>query len=84
MIEIGINKITKDYGFGPILDDISFEVKTNERIALIGDNGSGKTTLLNIISGIEKENSGTISIRKNAKVGYLPQLIKNKEENITV
>lgn len=84
MIEIGINKITKDYGFGPILNDISFEVKTNERIALIGDNGSGKTTLLNIISGLEKENSGTISIRKNAKVGYLPQLIKNKEENITV
>ena len=44
------------------LDDISFEVKTNERIALIGDNGSGKTTLLNIISGIEKENSGTIRL----------------------
>lgn len=84
MIEIGINKITKDFGFGPVLNDISFEVKTKERIALIGDNGSGKTTLLNIISGIEKATSGTISIRKNAKVGYLPQLIKNKAEKTTV
>ena len=36
MIEIGINKVTKNYGFGPVLKDISFEVKTNERIALIG------------------------------------------------
>lgn len=84
MIEIGINKITKDYGFGPILNDISFEVKTNERIALIGDNGSGKTTLLNIISKDINPNSGTISIRKNAKVGYLKQLIENKDENTTV
>ena len=65
MIEIGINKITKDYGFGPILNDINFEVKTNERIALVGENGSGKSSLLNIIAGTIKPDSGTISIRNN-------------------
>lgn len=84
MIEIGINKITKNYGFGPILNDISFEVKTNERIALVGENGSGKSSLLNIIAGTIKPDSGTISIRKNAKVAYLKQLIENRSDNITV
>ena len=84
MIEIGINKITKDYGFGPILNDISFEVKTNERIALVGENGSGKSSLLNIIAGTIKPDSGTISIRKNAKIAYLKQLIENRNNNITV
>lgn len=84
MIEIGINKITKDYGFGPILNDISFEVKTNERIALVGENGSGKSSLLNIIAGTIKPDSGTISIKKNAKIAYLKQLIENRNNNITV
>ena len=84
MIEIGINKITKDYGFGPILNDINFEVKTNERIALVGENGSGKSSLLNIIAGTIKPDSGTISIRKNAKIAYLKQLIENRNDNITV
>ena len=84
MIEIGINKITKDYGFGPILNDINFEVKTNERIALVGENGSGKSGLLNIIAGTIKPDSGTISIRKNAKIAYLKQLIENRNDNITV
>lgn len=84
MIEIGINKITKDYGFGPILNDINFEVKTNERIALVGENGSGKSSLLNIIAGTIKPDSGTISIRKNAKIAYLKQLIEDRNDNITV
>ena len=84
MIEIGINKVTKNYGFGPVLKNISFEVKTNERIALIGANGSGKTSLLNIVAGTIKSDTGTVSIRKNARLGYLKQNADNKEENITV
>lgn len=43
MIKIGINKINKNYGFKNMLKDISFEIKTNERVSLIGPNGSGKT-----------------------------------------
>ncbi len=73
MIEIGLNKVNKNYGFKTILKDISFEVKTKERVSLIGSNGSGKTTILKIISGIENVNSGLVSIRKGSKVGYLSQ-----------
>lgn len=83
MIEIGIQKITKSYGFKNILNDISFELKTNEIIGLVGDNGCGKTTLLNIIAGKESVDSGSVSLRKNSKIGYLEQ-IPNLTTNQTV
>lgn len=82
MIEININKINKNYGFEKILDNFSLELKTNEKIALIGPNGSGKTTLLKMIIGSETPDSGTINIRKGAKVGYLCQIPSKEETNI--
>lgn len=63
MIEIGINKVNKNYGFKNMLKDISFEIKTNERVSLIGPNGSDKTTILKIISSIE--NNKLISYNGN-------------------
>ena len=55
MIEIEFNNVKKNYGLKNVLNGVSFEVKTGEKIALIGDNGSGKSTILNIISGEEKQ-----------------------------
>ena len=63
MIEIELNNIKKNYGLKNVLDGVSFEIKTGERIALIGDNGSGKSTILKIISGEEKADSGKVNIR---------------------
>ena len=57
MIEIEFNNVKKNYGLKNVLNGASFEVKTGERIALIGDNGSGKSTILKIISGEEKQDS---------------------------
>ena len=84
MIEININKIKKNYGFKNILDDISFEVKTNEVISLIGENGCGKSTILKLINKEENPNEGTISIRKGATIGYLPQIPNIENENKSV
>ena len=42
MIELGINKVSKQFGNKKVLKDISFEIKTNEKVALIGQNGCGK------------------------------------------
>ena len=53
MIECNINGITKYFGADLIFEDISFDIKTNERIGLIGPNGSGKTTIMKIIKGEE-------------------------------
>ena len=82
MIEININKVTKSYGFDVVLDKIDLEVKTGDKIALVGENGSGKSTFLKLIEGSEKCTEGTISIRKESKVGYLKQEFINSNDTI--
>ena len=82
MIEIELNNIKKNYGLKNVLDGVSFEIKTGERIALIGDNGSGKSTILKIISGEEKADSGKVNIRKEAEIGYLKQVYPNENDSI--
>ncbi len=73
MIEISLNNINKNYGSKNILSNLNLEVKTNDKVSLIGENGCGKTTILNIINKIENIDSGTIAIRKDSKIGYLSQ-----------
>ena len=55
--EIELNNVKKNFGLKNILDGVNFDIKTGERISLIGENGSGKSTILKIISGIEKQDS---------------------------
>ena len=74
MIDISINKVCKSYGFGNILDNISFDINTGEIVSIVGDNGSGKSTLLKLIAKEENPSSGIVSIRKGASIGYLSQI----------
>ena len=84
MIGIELNKIKKNYGLKNILDGFSLELKTGERVALIGRNGSGKSTILKIIAKQESVDSGTINIRSGAKIGILNQIYENEKEDISV
>ena len=43
-----------------VLKNINFEIKKNERVAIIGESGSGKTSLLMLMSGLEKPTTGSI------------------------
>lgn len=56
-----------------ILDDVNFDVRQGDFVAITGPNGGGKTTLLRIILGLLKPTSGTVSVSPEARVGYLPQ-----------
>ncbi len=76
MIEIALKDLKKDYGADTVLKNIRFEVKTGERVGLIGDNGCGKTTIFKVICGIENYTSGMVTIRKESVVGYLNQIPK--------
>ena len=80
MIDISLYKVNKNFGFSSIFDNMSFDIKQGEKIALVGDNGCGKTTLLNVIAGYDNVNSGVVSIRKNLKIGYLKQILKEDSD----
>jgi ATPase subunit of ABC transporter with duplicated ATPase domains len=74
MIELNVNGLVKYYGANKLFENISFQIKTGERIGLIGQNGSGKTTLLKILMGLEEYQEGVIGLRKDIKIGYLNQI----------
>ncbi|HAC1029885.1 TPA_asm: ATP-binding cassette domain-containing protein [Listeria monocytogenes] len=73
MILLQVQQISKFFGAEVILDNIKLEVKTGDRIALIGRNGAGKSTLLKIIAGKMSYDGGTISKPKSVEIGYLAQ-----------
>lgn len=73
MIILDVNNLSKDFGYGQLFKDVSFSLNEGESISIVGPNGCGKSTLLKMIVGIEKIDSGTVSIKKNAKVAYLDQ-----------
>jgi putative ABC transport system ATP-binding protein len=54
--------VTKNYGPRRVLDAVSFSVAAGERVALTGPSGSGKTTLLNCLGGVDRPDSGTITL----------------------
>ena len=84
MIELNLNKIVKNYGFKNVLNEFDLELKTGERVALIGPNGSGKTTIFKMIIGEEMPNSGNIAIRNGATLGMLSQMPQNYKNEVTV
>ncbi len=63
---VAIKDLVKSYRRGgqtvPVLQDITFDICEGEFLALMGPSGSGKSTLLNIIAGIDKADSGTVTI----------------------
>jgi ATP-binding cassette subfamily F protein uup len=66
------SNITKFHADSCILDDISFNIENNDKIAILGVNGTGKTTLLNIIAK-NSTYDGKIIYKKNIKISYLSQ-----------
>ncbi|HYK77644.1 MAG TPA: ABC-F family ATP-binding cassette domain-containing protein, partial [Daejeonella sp.] len=70
---IAINNLTFEIGARALYDEANWHIKPGEKIGLIGANGTGKTTLLKIIVGDYTPTSGTISMAKDLKMGYLNQ-----------
>ncbi|MDZ5470490.1 ABC-F type ribosomal protection protein [Bacillus sp. 31A1R] len=76
MTFIRVKGINKSFAEKQILNDISFDIKANDRIGLVGYNGCGKTTLANILFGKIKQDTGTIEmVHGSIRMGYLLQSI---------
>ena len=84
MIEIGLNQVMKNYGYRPVLSGASFEVMSGQRAAIVGRNGTGKTTLLRLIAGMESPDSGKVSLRRGATLGFLEQIPHLRQPGWTV
>ena len=77
---ISIENLHVEFSARPLYDNVSFVINDRDRIALVGKNGAGKSTLLKIISGMQQQTSGTVSIPNETKVGYLPQVMKLQDD----
>lgn len=73
MILLQAEHIEKTYGVETILQDISLQIQTGERVGLVGVNGAGKSTLMKILAGDLSYDGGIVRIPKEVTLGYLAQ-----------
>ena len=71
---LSVSNATKTFGMTTVFENINFEVKGKEKIALVGKNGSGKTTLMKIICEEELLDKGQIHKKSGLRIGYLAQM----------
>lgn len=70
---LSVEGLSKSFGSQKLFEDVSFEIKKGEKVALIGNNGTGKTTILKIINHIIEADSGKVRLGANVEIGYYDQ-----------
>lgn len=68
-----VEGLSKAFGTQLLFENVGFEVKRGEHVAIIGDNGTGKTTLLKILNGLLPADSGDFRLGTNVEIGYYDQ-----------
>ena len=75
MIDIAVSGLVKEFEVGKkILDGLTFQVDSGERVGLLGPNGCGKTTLLRILTGVVHPDEGEVVIAPNRRLGLISQI----------
>ena len=75
MIDISVSGLVKEFEVGSkILDGLTFQVDTGERVGLLGPNGCGKTTLLRILTGVVDYDEGEVMIAPGKRLGLISQI----------
>ena len=78
-----VSKASKAYGADVIFENVTFDIKGTEKIAIVGRNGCGKTTFLRCMCDEESFDKGTISKQGSISIGYLSQkAIENEYETV--
>ncbi len=79
-----VKNIEKSFGNKMLFKDISFIMRSGDKIALIGPNGAGKSTLIKIITGQIEADNGIVKRPKSVKYAYLEQNVSFPDETLTV
>src|SRR6478752_6083815 len=81
-VAVQLNEVVKSFGGRHVLEGASLEVNDGARVGLIGPNGAGKSTLLRMLAGLETADGGTVTLRRDAVVAFLPQLGTGDERTV--
>ena len=68
-----LKAVTIDYGGGAVCDNISFEIRMGDRIALQGANGSGKSSIIKLLCGQDIPHTGEVWLGNGLKISYVSQ-----------
>lgn len=80
---IAVQNLSISFGGVFLFEDVSFTLKDNDRVGLVGKNGAGKSTLMKILSGMQKPDSGQVILPKDSLIGFLHQdLAKMKGKTV--
>lgn len=66
--------LSKSFGSKELFKDINLSLFAGDKLGMIGPNGSGKSTWLKILAGLERQDSGEMTKRRNLSIGYVPQM----------
>ena len=81
---LALRKLAKSYPVKKLFEDVTFEIKKNDRAIIIGPNGCGKSTLLKIVYGTVPQSAGVVEYGYNVRVGYYDQEHQNISDSGTV
>ncbi len=81
---IRFDKVSFEFLNKPILDAVSFSVKSGMKIALMGQNGAGKSTLFKLLTKKLKQNSGQIAVNPDLTVATAYQVIDPEDKELTI
>ncbi|MBE7027155.1 MAG: ABC-F family ATP-binding cassette domain-containing protein [Ruminococcaceae bacterium] len=81
---LSVHSLSMAYGIHKLFSNISFEIKKNEHVFLLGDNGCGKTTFFKILTGALSSIDGEFSVGKSVQIGYYDQTQENLSYDKTV
>lgn len=79
-----VEGFAKSFGRNHLFQDVSFDIRRGERVAILGQNGTGKTTLLKMIQGMEPTDSGISITGTNVEIGYYDQEHQVLHEDKTI
>jgi ATP-binding cassette ChvD family protein len=81
---LDVKNLTKSFGDRMLIDDLSFTMPKGAIVGIIGPNGAGKSTLFKMMSGAEKQDSGSIEMGKTVQLASVDQFRDDMDDTKTV